>query len=748
MIERIENKAFTGHAGERFLGEEVIRRVANFPELRHAWSGNDLPPHLADTAELITLFLFPPGEQGQLYKISQPFEFLPVYSSPAMRELMRTDEVCYCFGEFATGLHSLNLVQAGLTILEQCYGKEIEIMPISRLKSTNRESGQVRYFRPRMNLDYVRVNVKGKLPELSEEDYHRLVRNFYDRDLWLELLPPEKFSFEGFMFGMMTDITSEEALSQLKQKLLHREAILNLNKVKELADLLRLHFQLPELQLGLTALDYPVEFMVNHRYRIQYHLLSGSFENLADPAYEGGIYHQALESKQVVMVEDITELDTKTPLEWALLEKGFKSIIIAPLINKHERVIGLVELGSPRAYQLNAFVKSQFMELLSLFRTTLVRSREDVDNRLEAIIREKYTSLHPSVEWKFMEAAFNMLEQQSAGEEIVPEAISFSEVYPLFAQADIVSSSRLRNEAIHADLIENLEAARLVLVRALDLVSFPLVSQTVLEIDKALGITSAEFNNSHETSIVELLLHEVNPLIRLLGKELKELCPLTKEYFAGLDPKLNLIYNCRKDYEESVSRLNKELGIFFEAHDRKIQQRLPHYFEQYKTDGVEYEVYAGKSLLKHGDFSQIHLRNLRLSQLIDLSEATRMVASLQSELPRPLETAQLLFAYTSPLNISFRMDEKRFDVEGAYNIRYEILKKRIDKATINGGAERLTKAGHISIVYLHDKDEVEYNGYLDYLDTTGFIDGEPEYLELDALQSVQGLRAIRFKVNV
>jgi hypothetical protein len=37
------------------------------------------------------------------------------------------------------------------------------------------------------------------------------------------------------------------------------------------------------------------------------------------------------------------------------------------------------------------------------------------------------------------------------------------------------------------------------------------------------------------------------------------------------------------------------------------------------------------------------------------------------------------------------MDEKRFDVDGTYNARYEVVKKRIDKANIKGTKERITQ---------------------------------------------------------
>ena len=86
-----------------------------------------------------------------------------------------------------------------------------------------------------------------------------------------------------------------------------------------------------------------------------------------------------------------------------------------------------------------------------------------------------------------------------------------------------------------------------------------------------------------------------------------------------------------------------------------------------------------------------------------MSEMTRQTSKLVPELPIPLETAQLILVHDDPLAIRFRADEKKFDVDGAYNIRYEIVKKRIDKAYIKNSEERLTQPGKIAIVYAPKK---------------------------------------------
>jgi hypothetical protein len=102
----------------------------------------------------------------------------------------------------------------------------------------------------------------------------------------------------------------------------------------------------------------------------------------------------------------------------------------------------------------------------------------------------------------------------------------------------------------------------------------------------------------------------------------------------------------------------------------------------------------------------------------------------------------------APLSIRFRPDEKRFDVDGAYDIRYEIVKKRIDKALVKSSSERVTQPGRIAIVYSNPAEAAEYRGYLDYLRHLGYVAPEVEDLELEELPGVHGLRALRATVTL
>ena len=195
-------------------------------------------------------------------------------------------------------------------------------------------------------------------------------------------------------------------------------------------------------------------------------------------------------------------------------------------------------------------------------------------------------------------------------------------------------------------------------------------------------------------------------------------------------------------------QLNETLAAYLAREEGKAQGMLPHYYEQHKSDGIEYGIYVGVSLLEHGGFDMIHVHNLRLWQLLVTCGLARQAARMTPQLKMPLEVAHLILVQHTPIAIRFRFDEKRFDIDGAYNMRYEIVKKRIDKALIKGSDERLTQPHKIAIVYSHPREAREYQDYIAYLQAVGELTGEVENLVLEDLPGVQGLQALRVTVAI
>jgi hypothetical protein len=351
------------------------------------------------------------------------------------------------------------------------------------------------------------------------------------------------------------------------------------------------------------------------------------------------------------------------------------------------------------------------------------------------------------VEWRFRNAAFNKTQLENSEAFAEMEPIVFDHVYSLYGLSDIRGSSTQRNHVIQEDLIEHLNLAKQVIDQAFKIKALPVYQEIIHRLDKYQVSIAKSLNADEESHILEFLHQDIEPLFEHVEKYDKKVKTKTMAYRKAMDPELGFIYNKRKDFDQSVAQINDAISAFIEEEEDKAQVMFPHYFEKYKTDGVDYNIYVGASLVEKQEFNPIYLKNMRLWQLILTCGIIERANALKNDLKMPLETAHLILVQSTPISIQFRFDEKRFDVNGAYNVKYEIVKKRIDKAIIKSTKERLTQPGKIAIAYSQTKDAFEYREYIDYLQHRGYLTNQIEDFELEDMQGVQGLRALRVTVK-
>lgn len=254
-------------------------------------------------------------------------------------------------------------------------------------------------------------------------------------------------------------------------------------------------------------------------------------------------------------------------------------------------------------------------------------------------------------------------------------------------------------------------------------------------------------NTGDEVSLTHFLKQDIYPVFNHLKTLNTSLRKSIEKYMLQINDKLHVIYDERKKYDESVNLLNEELSNFTDTKQIEAQEMFPHYFERYQTDGIDYNMYIGQSLVRNRTYNEMYLQNLRLWQLQMMCELEVIAHNLKGDLEHPLEIASLILVHSTPLAIRFRMDEKRFDVDGAYNIRYEIIKKRIDKAHIKNTKERLTQPGKIAIVYNQLHEAKEYMKYIKHLQSMNYLLEGIEDIDIEDLQGTSGLKALRVSVN-
>lgn len=679
--------------------------------------------------------------------IGSPFKKSLYFQTPATIELFNTGDWLIKLDLAYKENMITSTIRAGAFLLKKFYNIEMNDPTARVVTFKNVKSGIEKHFEIQIKNDFVEAVALKPLKKLSKKKISTLLNNIYDEALWLEAFPPENFKFIGFVIGTFYDITGLETMSVLKNKVTISDEEMGPDHfLPFLEQQLRNYLQIPNLEVGMVMITF-AKFFQGQSYSL---LDSNDIEFIKGEKSNPSLYIKAFESKDPILYDDLSQMDKSSPVTQKLLEKGIKGLILMPLFDSDGEVSSIMEIGIPYAMKFNALTLLQLKEFFDLMALGSDKYMQELDTMINQFIQQQFTSIHSSVKWKFEEVATNYeIRRTLPNFDGSIEPIVFSDIYPLYGQADIVGSSKLRNQSIQADLTENLERV-VALMKIWDSeLPFHLMDAYILKVGNILDRISKEFISSDESLIVELLTSEIHPLFEQLYNRHPS---LSKEpyddYLNELDDNLNIIYKQRKAYEQSVSQLNSTISHFMEKDDDKMQKVLPHFFEKYKTDGVEYNIYLGESLLKDGGFSPFFLKNFRIWQLVNSCEVTRLVENLASKLPVPLRTAQLLFVYNNPLSIRFRMDEKQFDVDGSYNVRYEILKKRIDKAVIKGTGERLTVAGKVAIVYLQEKDKLEYMEYIEYLKQKNYILPEVEDLELDKLQGAEGLKALRITVNL
>jgi GAF domain-containing protein len=739
-----------GKCGMNSLGPVIRQKLEATPELREPIEDITILENHQDLIDLLMSVVFPPAFwESDCAAAFVPFQFTGFYATPLFKTLFKME------GQGFTPQLNIDphqwqwgrVLKAYIYILNKFYGIDLTWDYPLIAKAQCPKTGLDRFFNIVLDPKFLEIKVLGEPRSLTEADRSRLLANVSDLKLWMELIPPENFEFEGFGVFRAADVTSREMLAALQADLFEKEAIFQRDGFAGLQDKLQIYLQEKDLSLGLAAIRGEQILILPHAQK-QAETTTCVLENATHyqkSEFKGSIFSQAMDQGEPLVVEDLHYYPKSTILEERMLEHGYRSVYVAPLLYQ-DSLLGTLALKSTRAGALNALNTANLLPVLPLFAVALNRSLEQLNQKIQAVIKEEFTAIHPSVEWRFQQAALHYIQHKDEGVSAL-EPIAFHQVYPLFGVSDIRMSSDHRNAAIQADLIEHFRLTKEILQLAYDHRPLPILAAFSHRIDKQIKRLNLGLNAGDETTKPLFIQQVMEPIFDQLANFGAPVAERIASYRAALDPEMKTIYRSRRDFEDSLKLINETIAAYLDQEEAKAQEYFPHYFEKLKTDGVEHTIYIGASMVENGNFSSMYLKNLRLWQLMVICEVVRRTEEIKSSLSVPLETTHLILVQVSPLSIFFSPDERHFEVAGAYDIRHEIIKKRIDKAVIKGASERLTQPGKIAIVYSQKQEGTEYLEYIDYLQATGYLKAETEDVELEDLQGAQGLKALRVTVD-
>ncbi|KYP15717.1 MAG: hypothetical protein A1D16_19340 [Flavihumibacter sp. CACIAM 22H1] len=754
LVDAWAKTATEGRPGTRKLYQNLLDRIKRHPELLEPIEDISLLKEHEEWVDMLMATLFPVtySDQEDIYGVGIPFGHEVIYSSSRFRELFldESGSLNRIPEEIANQhLQIEKCASAYKMILSQLYGHKIDGTITSILKVPNPETGLVNYYELDLDTTFIKVRPMGDLPDITGFDQCCNMADILHHEKLLNAFPLNRFRFEGITIVRIKNVTHREVINSIKNILLEQHDFGDTEVFYQLEKQIQTLIGIHNVRMGITPF-----FRVNdHQLVVEqfthHSLLLKSVNNHAGEDSICKVFQELFkETDQPLLLSAIDDVWlNRYPLLQGIADQGYKSAAFFPL-KSNGKLIGVLTLVHEEADKLQHQHLAEAMESIPLFVLAMEKAAETLDNEVDKVIKQHFTAVQNSVEWKFTEAALQFIAAKAKGAKAKIEPIVFEHVFPLYGAIDIRNSSIERNNAIQLDLLEQLKQAGEVVRLAQAKTKMPLLEEVAYRIEKYSYNVSNILFSGDEVLIDHFLRNEVVELFEHLRVLLPEIATAVEAYFKQIDPSIRLRVHHRHDFEESITLINQELSRFIDTEQEIAQRIYPHYFERFVTDGVDFNMYIGQSITPDKPFDTFYLKNLKMWQITTLTKAAQLAHQLQLRMSNPLKTTQRILAHSIPISISFRTAERKFDVDGAYNIRYEIIKKRIDKVHVKGSNERLTQPGKLAIVFSQSKEAAEYLDYIEFLQNQRLLLHDLEQLELEELQGVVGLKALRVSINM
>lgn len=393
-----------------------------------------------------------------------------------------------------------------ITILNSYYKANLSLTPNLFFNIRDKQTAIVRRYRAFINVDFTEIVPGKNVQPLTEKEIYELTNNFGNTELWKKKIPPDSFKFEGFTILTLFDVTRDESVSALKFDLIKKDSLTRPDIIEQIQVNLSAMLNIPGLKTGFISFNKERQLLQSVGFGFWNSIVLSDRKNIKINEAFCNLSNQFLfENNQPLVFQHI---DEKTAGENILVKKlarlGFKSYLAMPLFYNNE-LIGILEAGSEQPNALNTITVYKLQEVTSLFTIAMKRSQDEMQNQIDAIIRQKCTAIHASVAWRFIEAAEKLLESKMINGDEKMEDIVFSNVYPLYGQSDIQGSSTERNRSIQADIIEQLSLVKNILNIAVRKFALPVYKDLRFRVENYIQQLRKELSAGDENIVLEFL---------------------------------------------------------------------------------------------------------------------------------------------------------------------------------------------------------------------------------------------------
>ncbi|MCW3105928.1 MAG: hypothetical protein JWQ09_434, partial [Segetibacter sp.] len=614
----------------------LIKKFEQQPSLNVPFKDVKILEQQEDLIQLLIMSLVPLSSNPETYPFAlaflQPSCFF--YYTDTFKKTFINEHI-----EFNTKEDEVsNLRYFVKLVLERCYNIKTDDNHKIIKQVKNDAGNTIKHLQLNIESSFIEVHVKGSLPAYNEDWYKILNVNSDEFINSFKKFPSNKFRVEGFCMISIEDVSKEMAIAGLKNAIINMHMI----SIDETVNLM-------EMAIGELVNDSSIKIGITPFFKINGKIVYDSFlitKGVGISSIEKGIrkgidinetYQKLLDNPQPYIFSNIDKDFVISRASISDLGKQqIKNYLVFPIFTKRDGLLGLFELEKEN-------ITTKIIDILKpaipLITDLLYYMIEMLDNKINRIIKEKFTPLQPSVEWKFNEAAWKALRNNDDKKtDDAFEDLTFPQVHPLYGAIDIRDSSVKRNIALKNDYIIQLSETVALLDKTSKEILLPLLDSIKFKCGRFIKSIDDFLTTEGEIEIIDFFENEAFVFFKYLMGHYPVFKNEIESYFEKTNRDKGIFYQHQNAYEESIEKINKSIVQYLEEEVKKQQDIYSFYFEKYRTDGVEYNIYIGQSIVAGEPFDPIYLKNLKLWQLTTMATIAQLNFQMQETLSLSLLT--------------------------------------------------------------------------------------------------------------
>ena len=457
FIEFLERKVQTANGSSNHFYQYVLDKIKLFPQLSQYVNINEIENY-DEILDLVASIVFPLTDDEDevlmgLTNAASPEAFYATNAFFRLFQFMFARDIPQPWLDKNAILEIHKQFQYNL-VLEKIYGAALPERKEVIYSFLHPHTHLYKYYRLSFDTRFVEIKAKQGMEKISNQQINSCIICSNPLEKIEQLLSLDQYTASGFSILTLTDITAQQAIEQIGKALVDINPENTESSFLHISRLLQTIIGSSEYRFGIMPF-----FTINKRAALPYENFSYSIlveasvkANIPRKIFNRYMNHY-IKNPGLIIYQAPDDKTLPVRLGNALKAAGINYYALAPVFFNNQ-LVGILEIGAAKnVTPLNEFQVSKLKPAMPYISQLMKLLIEKFNTSIDKIIKEKFTNIQQSVQWKFNEVAWHYFRShQIEHKDSALEKVFFKEVYPLYGAVDIRNSTIERNIALREDL--------------------------------------------------------------------------------------------------------------------------------------------------------------------------------------------------------------------------------------------------------------------------------------------------------